>query len=293
MDNRKLDPESGVTIVVPARDEERGIGPTLGAIQQSLGDLDVPWEIVVVDDGSRDRTAEIAREAGARVICHPKSGGYGRALKTGIRAARYETIGITDADGTYPVDRLPEMLERLTRFDMVIGARTGRYYRRMALLSPMRTAFLLMSGFVTGTWIPDPNSGLRVFRRADVVPLLDRLPNAFSFTTTLTLIMTLDARFIDYYAVPYMKRLGRSKVRVVRDALRVGQGLVETTLRHNPLKMFMIVAALPFMAAVVLGAFAPMWPTLVTSAVVAWLTSLLIFAVGMLAVVVLDRSRKP
>lgn len=231
-------------MVVPALDEEDGIGPTLTALHSALAGLALPWEVVVVDDGSRDRTAERARAAGARVLSHPQPGGYGHALRTGIRGARYDGIVLTDADGTYPVETIPGLIARLADFDLVIGARTGPEYMRRALLSPVRSSFLMLARFVTGTWLPDPNSGLRAFRRTDILPILDRLPRGFSFTTTQTLIFTLEGRFLHYERIPYRARIGRSKVRVFRDALRVGQGLVEIMVLYNPLKVF-LAAALP------------------------------------------------
>ncbi len=283
--------EDGLTVVVPALNEELGIAATLAALNDALRAIDGPTEVIVVDDGSRDRTADLARAAGARVLSHPEPGGYGRALKTGIAAARYETIAITDADGTYPVAELPRMVALLTDYDMVVGARTGPLYRRKALLSPLRTAFLLLSSFVTGTWIPDPNSGLRVFRRSQVVPLLPQLPRAFSFTTTLTLILTLAGCFVAYHRIPYLKRLGRSKVRIVRDALRVGQTLVEVILVHNPLKLFLLVAALASLLSIVFFALATFGPAFVVAGAVLLATAILAFTAGLLAVVVLADRR--
>ena len=145
---------------------------------------------------------------------HPKSAGYGRALKTGIAAASHDLIAITDADGTYPIEELPTLIELAERFAMVVGARTGEHFRRVRW-SPTQATFLLLTNFVTGSWLPDPNSGFRVFRRADVLPLLDRLPNGFSFTTTLSLVLTLNGAFVHFH----LSRLPRTH-RVFEGALR-------------------------------------------------------------------------
>jgi len=236
------DIQDGLTIVVPALNEEGGITATLKAIEAMREDLKVPSEVIVVDDGSTDRTAELAKSLDARVVAHPMQAGYGRSLKTGIRAARYSTVAICDADGTYPVKEIPAMLEQMADVDAVIGSRTGPHYMRHIMTSPLRTSFLILTNIVTGQWINDPNSGLRIFRRADMLPILDRLPNAFSFTTTHTLITTLEHQFVVHRPIEYHKRIGHSKVRPIRDALRVGQTLVEVMLRYNPLKLFVFLA---------------------------------------------------
>lgn len=283
--------EPGVTVVIPALNEEAGIRPTLEQLNAMAKTLGQPCEILVVDDGSSDGTRAVAEEAGARVISHPKPGGYGHALKTGIRHATHETIVIIDADATYPVDEIPTLVAKIGDFDLVVGARTGPHYRKMALLSPMRTCFLLLTNFVSGTWIPDPNSGLRAFRRSEVLPLLDRLPRAFSFTTTQTLIMTLEGAFICYHPVAYHRRVGKRKVRIVRDTLRVAQTLVEVVLRHNPLKLFLLLALLPFLAAIIVGFAAPDPGGTIAAAVLLG-TSIVTFAVGMLSVVALPQRPK-
>lgn len=273
---------TGVTVVIPARDEERGITVTLEALREVEPQLGMPLEILVIDDGSTDATRQIAESAGARVISHPQSGGYGRSLKTGIENARHELIAITDADGTYPIEELPTLLDRAAHFDMVVGARTGPRYRQ-ALRSPAHAAFLLLTNFVTGTWIPDPNSGLRVFRRSQVLPLLDRLPNGFSFTTTITLVLTLEGKFVGFHPIAYRARIGRSKVRYVRDAVRAAQGMLEVILRHNPLKAFLALSLLPFLA----GFVVPLLPLTRTQAVlgmgVSFATAVVVLALGMVA----------
>lgn len=280
----------GLTVVIPALDEADGIGATVAAIRAAFAGGVTPVEILVVDDGSTDDTAARAAAAGARVISHPHRGGYGRALKSGIAAAAHDTIAITDGDGTYPVEELPRLYELAQSHDLVIGARTGPLYRGTMLRSPLRMSFLLLASFVAGQWIPDPNSGLRVFRRADVVPLFPDLPRGFSFTTTQTLIMTLAGAFIHFRPVEYRPRVGVSKVRLLRQSLQVGQGLVEVVLRHNPLKLFLLAALVPLLAM-------PWVPLVAAGAGVALLTcailastSLVVLALGMVAVVALRRG---
>ncbi len=282
----------GVSVIIPALDEERGLSATLAALSDVLSSLDRPSEIIVVDDGSKDNTRQVAEAADARVVVHPTTGGYGRSLKSGLAEARYELVAITDADGTYPLAELPTLVELAERFDMVVGARKGPRYQRSVWLSPVRTTFLLLTSFVTGNWIPDPNSGFRVFHRSQVLPLVDRLPNGFSFTTTTTVVLMLDGRFIHFHPVAYARRVGKSKVRFIRDALRAGQGLVEVILQYNPLKMYMVVAVLPLIVGVACALVPMGLVARVLGAALGLLFAILVIALGMLAVVI-SPPRRP
>ena len=159
---------SGVSFVIPAFNEEAAIPVVLESIQRIAKERGLQAECVVVDDGSTDQTAAVAASHGARVISIPMNVGYGAALKRGIEAAAHPRIVITDADGSYPLDFAPELLSRLERFDLVIGRRTGTTYYRSLLTYPFRLAYLLLVWFVVGRRVPDPNSGLRAFRREAV-----------------------------------------------------------------------------------------------------------------------------
>lgn len=283
-------PARGLTVVVPAHDEAESIGATVRAIATAFAADATPVEILVVDDGSTDATAASAEAAGARVLRHPTRAGYGRALKTGIVAARHELIAITDGDGTYPIEVLPELVPLMAEYDLVVGARTGVHYRARRLRSP----FLWLASFVAGQWIPDPNSGLRVFRRRDVLPLFADLPRGFSFTTTQTLIMTLSGAFIHYRAIEYRPRIGRSKIRVLRQTLQVGQGLAEVVLRHNPLKLFLLAAVVPLLGMLAVPWWGASRGAALLACVILACTSLLTLGLGMVAVVALRlRSTRP
>lgn len=232
-----------LSVVIPALNEEQAIRETIQSIRNSLTSRGIEHEIIVVSDGSTDATASRAREAGAIVIEHPQPGGYGKSLKDGILSARYDLIGITDADGTYPNERLPELLDFVLTngFDMVVGARTGREYRGTFLKMPARRVFLWLSEYATGTKIDDINSGLRVFRRDIPLRFIHTISNGFSFTTTITLAALLNGYYVKYVPIDYHKRVGRSHVRYWRDSLRSFQIIVENILYYNPLKLFLLI----------------------------------------------------
>lgn len=231
------------SIVIPAYNEEKGIELVIREIKAVSSEFKLPVEIIVVDDGSRDQTAHIAKKQRIKVVTHPQNAGYGAAIQTGIKAAKYENILMCDADGTYPLKEFPRLLKFLDDgFDMAVGARQGRHYRGSMLKHPARLFFKFLSEFVTGTKIPDVNSGFRAFKKSTVLPFLRSTCPTFSFTTSLTLIYHLEGKFIKYYPVNYLSRQGKSKVNYFRDTLRAGQILTETIAYYNPIKLFLLVA---------------------------------------------------
>lgn len=247
-----------ISVVIPAFNEAGAIRQTVEQVRAALGSL--AHEIIVVDDGCADATAEQATAAGARVLVHPHNMGYGAALKTGIRAAAFDTIVITDADGTYPNGEMPRLVGEMRKgFNMVVAARTGNHYRESLVKAPLRYLLKWLVEFTTGRRIPDVNSGLRVFSRSEIIPFLDHLCNTFSFTTSVTLAYMMSAKFVGYVPVTYHERVGRTKVHLVRDSLRTLQYIVQAILYYNPLKMFLLICGVLFVAGSVLLAAAWQW----------------------------------
>lgn len=229
---------------MPAYNEEAGIAYALNRLLAVMETLDRPWEIIVVDDGSKDRTPDILADfARVRHIRHPINIGYGNALKTGIRNATHDIIGICDADGTYPVEELPRLLEVMEQgFDMVTGARDNlaehdRWFKRH-----MRRLYIKAVSLLTGDRIPDPNSGLRVFTKALAMEFIQFLCGGFSFTTSLTILAAEKPCFMTYVPIRYEDRKGKSKVRHFRDSLRTLQLIVQGVTYYNPIKFFIIMA---------------------------------------------------
>jgi polyisoprenyl-phosphate glycosyltransferase len=229
-----------ISVIIPAYNEESSIGGTVDACVRALAQLGGEYEIIVVDDGSSDNTAGAAVAAGARIIRHPHNLGYGRSLKDGILAATYDTIVIADADGTYPVDRIPDLFRaHLSGFHMVVGARQGKHYDESFGKKMLRLLLKTLVEFTAGRKIPDINSGLRIFSRQDIVPYFQYLCDTFSFTTSLTLAYMMNGMFVTYIPIDYQQRVGITKVRLFRDSLRTLQFIVEAILYYNPIKIFL------------------------------------------------------
>lgn len=227
-----------VSIIIPAYNEANCIGEVISELEQTLVKTDYKSEIIVVDDGSTDETKKIAENKGAKVISHPRNIGYGQALLTGINSAEYEYIATIDADGSYPVKELPKLLEEIEKYDLVIGARTGKEFWGTFLKYPARLVFLWLAEFTVGEKIPDVNSGLRVFKKSAFEKLsLPLLCRGFSFSTTMTLSFLLSGLFVKFIPIAYLPRKGHSKVNYFRDTLRTLQALTEIITFYNPLKI--------------------------------------------------------
>lgn len=276
----------GVSVVIPALNEAGGIAEVLRSLHSVLTDAGIEHELLVVDDGSTDATAAVALREGATVISHPQNLGYGQSLKTGTLHARFETIAMTDADGTYPAERLPELIALADRYHMVVGQRVGRAYQGSSLKRLGRFWFRWLSEFATGRAIPDINSGLRVFSRAEILPFFPSISTGFSFTTTVTLVYLLNGLWLHYVPVEYHGRVGKSKIRYFRDTLRALQIITEAILYYNPIKVFLL-AASPFAVAspiLLVFSLALRSYTLALMALVALCTSGLIVGQAFLAI---------
>jgi len=240
-----------LSIVVPAYNEEQAIGPVLASIRETMESAGFVYEVLVVDDGSEDNTAAVAESAGGRVLRHTENRGYGASLKTGIRHAAYSLIAITDADGTYPNERLPDLARLAVRgsYDMVVGARTGGIVKIPLVRRPAKWALNRLANHLARMPIPDLNSGLRVFRREVYEELVRYLPSGFSFTTTLTLAMLSNNYLVHYVPISYHVRVGSSKIRPVKDTLNMLGLILRTVMYFAPLRVLLPISGLLLLAA--------------------------------------------
>jgi glycosyltransferase involved in cell wall biosynthesis len=273
-----------ISVVIPAFNEEDGVAETVAQVCQALKDLE--HEIIVVDDGSHDATAERAKEAGAHVHMHPYNLGYGAAVKTGIKSASYDTIVITDADGTYPNKDIGILLGEFKKgFQMVVGAREGHHYRGSFLKLLLRLILKWLVEFTTGRKIPDINSGMRIFSKKEILPFFNHLCNTYSFTTSMTLAYMMTSKFVAYVPISYHKRKGVTKVRLLRDMLRTLQYIVQAILYYNPIKIFILMSGLILVGSMLSLIFAVLFKMFSAFylGIGGILMSVLIFSLGLLA----------
>ena len=227
-----------ISIVIPAYNEASAIADTVREIKRVLSESGIEGEIVIVDDGSTDNTSESAAQTDARLIRHPQNKGYGASLKTGIRQAQNDIIVIIDADGTYPIDAIPRLAEKMSEYDMVVGARTGTTVQVPMLRRPAKWLLNRLANYLSGVEIPDLNSGLRAFRRSVAIGFFRLLPAGFSFTTSITLAMLTNDYNVLYIPVNYYKRVGKSKIRPVQDTINFFSLVVRMVLSYRPLRIF-------------------------------------------------------
>lgn len=292
-----------VSVILPCYEEEMAVRTQIESIRRELYSHGITHEILVVDDGSEDRTAEEALLAQARVLRHSENRGYGAALKTGILAARYDTVVIIDADGTYPAEDIPKLLLKLENCDMVVGARTGDHVQIPFFRRPAKKILGWLANLIAGQRIPDLNSGLRAFRRDCAKQYFSILSNRFSFTTTLTLALLADDYRVIYHPINYGLRVGKSKItpwHFVDFMILV----LRMAMLFQPLRVFLPLAlALGFVGAVkaafdvaamlsrvsTIGWTVLLQPTVSASAVLLLLAGLQFLLIGMVADGVLRR----
>jgi glycosyltransferase involved in cell wall biosynthesis len=226
-----------ITILVPAFNEEGALEHTVGILlRQREYFKDV--EIIVINDGSTDRTGEITKGLSVRLIEHVTNRGYGAALKSGLKAAAHDYILITDADGTYPLEDVPILAAMAPDYDMVVGARTGSEVAIPLLRRPAKWMITQLANYLSGMKIPDLNSGMRIFRKDAAMKFLSLYPDGFSFTTTITLAMLTNHYRVKFHPINYRKRVGKSSIRPIRDFLNFTILIIRICAFFKPLNVF-------------------------------------------------------
>jgi glycosyltransferase involved in cell wall biosynthesis len=250
-----------LTIVIPAYNEEDGIAEIVNrvlAVKKDLAAAGVEnLELLVVDDGSKDRTAEIAGQIpGANVIQHPVNKGYGAALKTGFSCAKGELIGFLDADGTYPPEYFPALVNKISEgYDLVIGSRMAGAASEMP--ATRRLGNFFFAGFISilgRQRITDSASGMRVFKR-EVLEKVYPLPDGLNLTPIMSTRALHEEVMMTEIPIPYNERVGRSKLSVVRDGSIYLQSITWTVLTYNPVRILgmMGLVGMAIAAAVFIG----------------------------------------
>lgn len=282
LDEHRVAIDNAVSVVIPAFNEGEHVADQVRAVERVLRDTGWKFEIIVVDDGSTDGTAEAAATTGARVLRRNRNRGYGAALKLGIRESAYDWILITDADGTYPVEAIPGMLDQSRGQAMVVGARTGATVKIPLIRRPAKAFLRWLASYLAGQRLPDINSGLRLMRKDLVRRYEHLLPSGFSFTTTITLAAACNDHDVLYVPIDYHARLGQSKIRP-RHAYDFTLLILRTIVFFNPLKVFIPAGALLAVAGIAKFVYDITLGNLSESAVLALLGALIVWAVGMLA----------
>jgi glycosyltransferase involved in cell wall biosynthesis len=237
-----------ISVIIPAKNEAPGIGSIVSRVQKVLDEIGQRYEIIVVDDGSTDETAEKANEAGATVLCHPYNIGNGAAIKTGIRYARGSVFVMLDADGQHPPEEIPVMLKMLEKYHMVVGARTTEsetsFHRNLA-----NRIYNRFASYVCGRTIDDLTSGFRAIRAGAAKEFVTLLPNTFSYPSTITLATVRSGYSLAYFPIKSPKRTEGtgSKIKLLKDGSRFFLILFKITTLFSPMKIFLPASIFTFL----------------------------------------------
>ena len=271
-----------LSVVIPAYNEEAAVRSTVEDVRAHLAPLGIPFEIIVVDDGSKDNTRAEAIASGATVDWNDQNSGYGATLKRGVKRAQYEYVAILDADGTYPARYLPEMLALCRHQDMVVGDRGAAMKNVPVVRRPAKFILNHLASFLADRKLNDLNSGLRVFRRSELVPFLPLLPQNFSFTTTITLCMSCNGKRLIYVPIEYGKRVGRSKIKPI-DFINFIILILRVITLFNPLRVFIPLGLVLFLLGVAKFTYDIFQMNLSESAIFAFLAAIMIWSLGLIA----------
>jgi glycosyltransferase involved in cell wall biosynthesis len=238
-----------ISLILPSYNEAENISDYIKEAHSVLKSTNYKYEIIVIDDGSRDGTGKILEQLNVTFFRHNINKGYGSAIKTGIEKANFDTIIISDVDGTYPCKHMPEIINKYLNskdnnnigIDMIVGQRSGKYYEESLSKRTFRRILKFIVEWTAGTKIKDINSGFRIFSKKTILVYFPQLSNSFSFSTSSTLAYLLSNKSVDYYPIEYLKREGKSHVKLFRDSLRTMQYILQAILFYNPLKIFILI----------------------------------------------------
>lgn len=224
-----------VSIVIPAKNEEQGLAKTLPRLTELYPDA----EIIVVDDGSTDATAEVCREAGVRVLSQPYSKGNGAAIKTGARAAHGDVIVFMDGDGQHDPEDIARLLAELeSGYDLVVGARTSKSDQASIARWGANTFYNRFASWMVNREIPDLTSGFRAVNRKKFLSFLYLLPNGFSYPTTSTMAFFRAGFSVGFVPISVTQRLGKSHINHIRDGVRFFLIIFKIGTLYSPLKVY-------------------------------------------------------
>jgi len=249
-----------VSVIIPAYNESETIGEVIKKIKTVGAAFTAApnegFEIIVVDDGSTDNTADIAKKEGAAVISHPYNIGNGASVKTGVRAATKDYLVLMDGDLQHDPADIPKLLAGLEKYDMVVGARTKGFHLSF-IRSCLNSVLNKIASMLANHKVEDLTSGFRAVKRERMLEFLHLLPNTFSYPSTITLAMFKAGYPVKYEELSTITKRskGKSKIRLISDGIRFLCIVARIIMLFDPLKFFLPVSFFLFMAGIILAVY--------------------------------------
>ncbi|MDP8253408.1 MAG: glycosyltransferase family 2 protein [Candidatus Kaelpia aquatica] len=272
-----------LSVVIPAYNESEGLLGLLKDIDKEL--LDYEKEIIVVDDGSREKISDWLEHGldYIKLIRHPYNIGNGAAVKSGIRASSGDWILLMDADSQHPPKEITKLLKGLGSYDMVVGSRVGHrgsWHRNIA-----NRIFNSLASYVTATKIVDLTSGFRLIRADLCKRFLYLLPNGFSYPTTLTLALLKTGRSIKFQKVEMLEReQGSSKINILKDGIKFILIIVKIATIYSPFKVFLPISFIFFITGLIYYIYTYInWHSFTNMSLLLFSTSVIIFLLSLIA----------
>jgi len=268
-----------LSIIIPAKNEAAIIGDVVSSVRSVYPKA----EVIVVDDGSTDDTAQLARASGAQVVTHPVSLGNGAAIKAGARAASGDVLVMMDGDGQHKAEDIQSLTEKLDGgFDMVIGARDSGSHAGIGRLAA-NGLYNVFASMISGHRIPDLTSGFRAVRADLFKKFLYLLPNGFSYPTTITMAFLRSGFPITFVSIKADDRVGKSHIRPIRDGVRFLAIIFKIATLYAPLKVFLPISGLFFVSGLsyyaytyfTMGRFTNMSMLIISASVIIFLIGLI------------------
>ncbi len=299
MNDERTEKTEGASIIIPVYNEEESIVNVIGGVLEAMKKRNIPVQVVVVDDGSTDRTKQLVisrfgENPDVILVSHRVNKGVGITRNTGIDHSSFEIVGMIDADGTYPAESIPDLVGKMTEYDMVVGARKRERGKTPFLRKLAKDSIRLLASYLFDTQIPDLNSGLRLFKKQLVLRYRYLLPPGHSWVSTITLAFLANGHSVYFYSIDYFPRQkGRSSFHPLLDSYNYFLLVLRACTYFNPLKFFTPLFVFLFLLGSIKTAIDIfIFHGIQESDIILLIAALLILAIGLLCDLIVTQGKK-